>query len=146
MLMKTITFYFCIIHRHSMYSCLYLHYITINWINSELKLRIISTWYDIEARVWVVFGTHLLAKNCQCKQYMIYHTQTTRSNNQVKIMNYQVIWPGRTWRGVATDKIIHGNGLGERAWACPGMSAVDILNMLDITAAVRPLATSGVAS
>ena len=29
--------------------------------------------------VWVVFGTHLLAKYCQCKQYMIYHTQTTRS-------------------------------------------------------------------
>ena len=34
---------------------------------------------------------------------MIYHTQTTRSNNQVKILNYhQVIRPGRTWCGVAT--------------------------------------------
>ena len=97
------TFYFCIIHKHSMYSCLYLHYITTNWINS--KLRIISTWYDIEARVWVVFGTHLLAKYCQCKQYMFYHTQTTRSNSQVKMLNYQVIWPGRTWCGVATAAV-----------------------------------------
>ena len=45
MLMKTMTFYFCIIHGHSMYSCLYLHYITIHWMNSKLRLFQHDTTY-----------------------------------------------------------------------------------------------------